>query len=136
MYVTVVTHSDIAFAVFWLVCFLTNSELLHQAAADWTLLYLKRHQKLSLQLKKDDKYLMTSDILFVNNIADQKNSQSYTMKLFEDFVEWWANKQITVIISITEAELMTLLQTACEEIYIQQMLEELKISLNHDDMII
>ena len=38
--------------------------------------------------------------------------------------------------SITEAELMTLLQMTYEEIYIQQMLEELKIKLNHDNVII
>ena len=43
MYVTVVTCSDIAFAVSWLVCFLTNLKLLHQAATDWTFLYLKRY---------------------------------------------------------------------------------------------
>jgi|SRR5437667_398136 len=87
MYVTVVTHSDIAFAVSQLVCFLTNLGLLHQAAADQILLYLKRHQKLGLQLKEDDEYLMTSDISFVNNTADQKSSQSYAMKLFRNLVE-------------------------------------------------
>src|SRR5436190_16426757 len=31
---------------------------------------------------------------------------------------------------------MTLSQTACEEIYIEQMLEELKINLNQDDNMI
>ena len=38
--------------------------------------------------------------------------------------------------SITEAELMTLSQTACEEIYIRQMLKELDINMKHDNMII
>ena len=79
---------------------------------------------------------MTSDILFVNNTADQKSFQNYAMKLFRSLVKWWANKQIIIIISIIKAELMTLSQMTHEEIYIQQMLKELKISLNHDDMII
>ena len=87
MYVTVITCSDIAFAVSQLVCFLMNLRFLHQVTADWTLLYLKRYQNLSLQLSEDDKYIVTSDALFVNNTADCKNSQSYTMKLFRDFVE-------------------------------------------------
>ena len=87
MYAAVVTHSDIAFAVSQLVCFLTNLGLLHQAAADQILLYLKRHQKLGLQLKEDDEYLMTSDISFVNNTVNQKSSQNYAMKLFRSLVE-------------------------------------------------
>ncbi len=90
MYATVVTHSDIAFAVSWLAHFLTNSGSLHQAAADQILLYLKRHRNLDLQLSEDenDEYLITSDTLFVNNTADHKSSQSYAMKLFRSLVEW------------------------------------------------
>ena len=79
---------------------------------------------------------MTSDISFADNTADHKSFQSYAMKLFRSLVDWQTNKQITVTISITEVELMTLSQAACKEIYIQQMLEELKIKLNHDDVII
>ena len=88
MYAAVITCSDIAFAVSWLVHFLMNLKSLYQAAINWTLLYLKRHRDLSLQLSEDNKYLMTSDMLFVNNTADWKSSQSYTMKLFRDLVEW------------------------------------------------
>ena len=51
------------------------------------LLYLKRHRNLNLQLNEDDKYLITSDILFANNIADYKSSQKYTMKLFENLIK-------------------------------------------------
>ena len=87
MYAAVITHSDIVFAVSQLVCFLTNSEFLHQVITDQTLLYLKRYQNLNLQLSEDDEYIMTSDVLFVNNIADHKNSQNYTMKLFRNLVE-------------------------------------------------
>ena len=88
MYTIVVTHSDIAFAVSWLAHFLMNLKLLYQAAADWILLYLKRHWNLSLQLSEDDKYVMTSDTSFANNTADWKNSQSYAIKLFRNLVDW------------------------------------------------
>ena len=67
MYATIVTHSDIAFAVSQLAHFLTNSGLLHQAAANQTLLYLKRYRDLSLKLNKSDEYVMTSDASFADN---------------------------------------------------------------------
>src|SRR5204863_3754117 len=73
MYAAVITHSDIVFAVSQLVCFLTNSEFLHQVITDQTLLYLKRYQNLSLQLSEDDKYIVTSDASFVNNTANCKS---------------------------------------------------------------
>ena len=119
MYVTVITCPDIAFAVSQLAHFLMNLGPLHQAAADRTLLYLKRYQDLGLQLDGDDKYIVTSDASFVDNTADCKSSQSYAMKLFGGLVGWRANKQATVTISTTEAELMALSQAACEEIYIR-----------------
>ena len=87
MYATVITHPDIAFAVSQLAHFLMNPGPLHQAAANQTLLYLKRHRNLGLQLDEDDEYIITSNILFANNTADCKSSQSYTMKFFEDLVE-------------------------------------------------
>ena len=119
MYVAVITCPDIAFAVSQLACFLTNSGPLHQVAADRTLLYLKRHRDLGLQLGGDDKYLVTSDTSFANNTADHKSSQNYAMKLFRGLVGWQANKQATVTTSTTEAELMALSQAAREGIYIR-----------------
>jgi hypothetical protein len=58
------------------------------------------------------------------------------MKLFGDLVEWQANKQMTVTISITEAELLALLQAACEGIYINWLLKNLEIGLNNKNVII
>ena len=46
------------------------------------------------------------------------------------------NKQATVTISIIKVKLMTLLQAACEEIYIEWMLEELEVNLNQDNNMI
>ena len=87
MYAAVITCSDIAFAVSWLAHFLMNSEFLHQAAADQTLLYLKRYQNLNLQLNENDKYIITSDTLFANNITDQKSFQNYAIKLFKNLIK-------------------------------------------------
>ncbi len=62
--------------------------------------------------------MVASDALFVDNLADRKSSQGYVMKLFGGLVGWQANKQTTVTTSITEAELLVLLQAAREGIYI------------------
>ena len=64
-----------------------NSGPLHQVIINQTLLYLKRHSDLNLQLDEDDEYMMTSDVLFADNTTDHKSSQSYAMKLFENLVE-------------------------------------------------
>ena len=87
MYVTVITRPDIAFAVSQLARFLTNPGLLHQAAANRTLLYLKRYRNLDLQLSGDDEYMMTSDASFADNTTDCKSSQGYAIKLFGDLVK-------------------------------------------------
>ena len=87
MYVTIITCSDIAFAVSQLAHFLMNSESLHQVITDQTLLYLKRYQNLSLQLSKNNEYIITSNVLFVNNIVNCKSSQNYAIKLFRNLVK-------------------------------------------------
>ena len=136
MYAAVITRPDIAFAVSRLARFLTNPGPLHQAAADRTLLYLKRYRDLGLQLGGGDEYLVASDASFADNTADRKSSQGYAMKLFGGLVGWRANKQATVTTSTTEAELMALSQAAREGIYIRRMLEELDVKLDHDNVII
>ena len=119
MYATVITCSDIAFAVSWLTHFLINLKSLHQVITDQTFLYLKRYQNLNLQLNEDDEYIVINNASFADNTADHKSFQSYAIKLFRNLIEWQTNKQIIIIILITKAELMTLLQTVHEEIYIE-----------------
>ena len=74
IYVVVISWPDIAFAVSWLARYLTNPGLLHQAAADRTLLYLRRHWNLDLQLGGGDEYVVASDTLFADNSTDRKSS--------------------------------------------------------------
>ena len=100
------------------------------------MLYLKRHQNLGLQLDGDDKYMIASDASFTDNSADQKSSQNYAIKLFEDLVEWQANKQAMIITSIIKVELLALSQAAREEIYIRWLLRELQVKMNSKKVII
>jgi hypothetical protein len=136
MYAAVVTRPDIAFAVSRLARFLTNPGPLHQAAADRTLLYLKRYRELGLQLGGGDGYTVASDASFADNSTDRKSSQGYAMRLFGGLVGWRANKQATVTTSTTEAELLALSQAAREGIYIRRLLRELEVEIDRDDVVI
>ena len=51
------------------------------------------------------------------------------MKLFDGAVAWRANKQNTVTISFTEAELLVVLQMAKEAIYFSQLMKSLMFIL-------
>jgi len=42
---------------------------------------------LNLQLNENDKYIITSDTLFANNITDQKSFQNYAIKLFKNLIK-------------------------------------------------
>src|SRR6266536_1072920 len=136
MYAAVITRPDIAFAVSRLARFLTNPGPLHQTAADRTLLYLKRHRDLGLQLGGGDEYVVASDASFADNSADRKSSQGYAMKLFGGLVGWRANKQATVTTSTTKAKLLALSQAAREGIYIRRLLRELEVKMDRDDVVI
>ena len=86
MYAAVISRPDIAFAVSRLSHYFTNPGPLHQVAADRTLLYLKKHRDLGLQLGGGDEYMVASDASFADNSADRKSSQGYAMKLFGGLV--------------------------------------------------
>jgi len=93
------------------------------------LLYLKRHRDYGLQFggNKDDTFTVASDASFVDNTVDRKSSQAYAMKLFGSVIGWRANKQDTVTISTTEAELLALSQAAKEGQYVSRLLRELTV---------
>ena len=53
------------------------------------------------------------------------------MKLFSGLVGWRANKQNTVTTSITEAELLALVQATKEGLFVSRLLAELTIKLDN-----
>jgi uncharacterized protein (UPF0333 family) len=74
--------------------------------------------------------VVASDAFFANNSTNRKSLQTFAMKLFSGLIGWRANKQDTVITSITEAELLALAQAAKELMYVSRLLQELTIDLN------
>jgi hypothetical protein len=66
--------------------------------------------------------VVVSDASFADNSTDRKSLQAFAMKLFGGLIGWRANKQDTVITSITEAELLALAQAAKESMYVSKLL--------------
>ena len=75
-------------------------------------------------------FICVSDFSFADNMLNWKNSQEYIMLLFEDSITWKTNKQNTVTISSTEAELLTLSQIIKKAIFISRLLKSLMLKLN------
>jgi hypothetical protein len=75
-------------------------------------------------------FIYYDNALFANNVISRKNSQDYTMMLFEKLINYRANRQNTVTTSTTEAKLLALSQIAQKYIYISRLFEALVLKLN------
>jgi hypothetical protein len=73
---------------------------------------------------------VASDASFADNSFDRKSFQAFAIKLFGGLIGWKANKQNTVIIFTTEAELLALAQAAKETLFVSILLQELSVKLN------
>jgi hypothetical protein len=74
--------------------------------------------------------MVASDASFANNSINRKSLQAFAIKLFGGLIGWRTNKQDTIIISITKAELLALVQAAKESMYVSKLLQKLIIDLN------
>ncbi len=112
LFAAIATRSDIAFAVSQLLRFNQRPRKGHHKAADRVFHYLFQTQDYCIRYGGDaqdlSSFVFASDV----NTLDQKSSQGYIMKLFGGAVALRANKQDTVTILSTEAELLAISQTA------------------------
>jgi hypothetical protein len=102
-------------------------------AANRVIIYLYRIRFRYVQYGHESEatsFVCASDAFFADNTLDRKSSQGYVLKLFGGPVAWRANKQDTVTTSSTEAELLVLLQTAKESIYLSRLLKALSLELD------
>ncbi len=75
-------------------------------------------------------FICISDILFADNMLNQKSSQNYIMLLFRESIAWKINKQNTVTTSSTEAELLALSQIMKKAIFISHLLKTFMLIIN------
>lgn len=141
LFAAIATRPDIAFAVSKLSQFNQQPGRKHHKAADWVFHYLFWTQDycicyeggaqdiLSFICDRFKFFVCASNASFANNLIDQKSFQSFLMKLFGGAIVWRANKQDMVTMSSTEAELLAVLQTAREAIYLFCLIKALTLVL-------
>ena len=76
--------------------------------------------------------IVSSDSSFADDLQTRYSSQGYAMKLFGGLIDWKANKQKTVTLSSTEAELLAISQTAKETIWWSRLFELIEFDLGND----
>ena len=121
----VIIRPDMAFTVSRLARFLINPGPLHHKAANKVISYLAGTKDLILYFGGFNDLEVVNNALFANNNLDRKSSQVFVIKLFRGLISWRANKQDTVTISTTKAELLTLSQAAKKSLYISRLVTEL-----------
>ena len=110
-FAAVTTRPDIAFAVSRLAEHLSNPSPMHQKLANHLICYLFATAELSLQLGTQSidapQLLASSDASFASHYS-RKSIQGQVFQLYGGTIDWKANKQSTITLSSTEAELLAL----------------------------
>lgn len=74
---------------------------------------------------------MSSDASFADDIQTRYSSQGYAFKLFGGLIDWKANKQKTVTLSSTEAELLAISQVGKETLWWSRLFDLLEFNPGH-----
>lgn len=126
MYVATCTKPDISFTVSYLSQFETYYHSIHWTAAKRVLRYLKGSLKLELKYNRTGKPIRGFvDADWTNWPIDRRSYTGYTFILGRASVVWEFRKQLTVVLSLLEAEYMPLIEAAKQAIYILRFLKEL-----------
>jgi hypothetical protein len=94
--------------------------------ANRVIFYLYSIKNLTIEyfeIRISDILLCASDAVFADNEAIRKSSNDYLFQLYEEFIDWRAAKQITMITSSIETELLILSHTVKEAIWWKRFFE-------------
>ena len=91
-FATVIIKSNVVFVVFKLSKFLTNSSFIHLNQADRILSYLRSTKHYFIHFNyfiifASMMFLISSDVLFVDDKKTRFSSQEYAFKLFDDLID-------------------------------------------------
>ena len=115
-FAAVTIKSDIAFAIFKLSKFFTNSSSQHLKAVNKVFRYLTHIRNYEIvfnvqAININCIFFESSDASFADDIKTRYNFQKYCFKLSDEMINWKANKQKTITTNFTEAELLVISQT-------------------------
>ncbi|XP_062085387.1 secreted RxLR effector protein 161-like [Humulus lupulus] len=130
MYIMVSTRPDIAHVLSILSNFMSNPGLEHWNALKWLLRYLKGTTEMGLRYKQMDQKVTLEGFVDADYAASKdtrRSTISYVFITNGDCICWKSQLQSVVSLSTTEAEFMATTEAFKEAIWLQGMLQELKM---------
>lgn len=127
-YLAVCTRPDISYSVSKLSQYLNCCDKVHWNAAKRVLKYLKKTINHGLIFNGKGMHITGfTDSDWGNDTEDRRSYSGFCFTLCGGVVSWESRKQRTVALSSTEAEYMSLSDGCKEALYLQKLLQELKL---------
>ncbi|XP_047326610.1 uncharacterized mitochondrial protein AtMg00810-like [Impatiens glandulifera] len=122
------TRPNITHSVSLLSRFLNEQIQIHFAAAKRILRYLKGTKTQGIEFKKESKCKLVgyTDSDWAGSIDDRKSTSGYIFCLGSNVISWSSRKQKFVALSSAEAEYIACIDAACEAVWLQRILKDMK----------
>ncbi|RVW78478.1 Retrovirus-related Pol polyprotein from transposon TNT 1-94 [Vitis vinifera] len=127
------TRPDIGFSVSVVSQFMNNPTEKHMTAVIRILRYLKMTPGKGLFFQRTTKKEIEifSDADWAGSMTDRRSTSGYCSFVWGNLVTWRSKKQSVVARSSAEAEFHAMAQGICEGIWLNRLLEELRVPLKH-----
>ncbi|RVW58055.1 Retrovirus-related Pol polyprotein from transposon RE1 [Vitis vinifera] len=127
------TRPDIGFSVSVVSQFMNNPTEKHMTAVIRILRYLKMTPGKGLFFQRTTKKEIEifSDADWAGSVTDRRSTSGYCSFVWGNLVTWRSKKQSVVTRSSAEAEFRAMAQGICEGIWLNRLLEELRVPLKH-----
>ncbi|XP_047315864.1 uncharacterized mitochondrial protein AtMg00810-like [Impatiens glandulifera] len=122
------TRPNITHSVSLLSRILNETSQIHFAAAKRILRYLKATKTQGIEFKKESERKLVGyiDSDWVGSIDDRKSTSDYIFCLGSNVILWSSRKQKYVALSSVEAEYIACTDVACEGVWLQRILKDMK----------
>ncbi|RVW73427.1 Retrovirus-related Pol polyprotein from transposon TNT 1-94 [Vitis vinifera] len=127
------TRPDIGFSVSVVSQFMNNPTEKHMTAVIRILRYLKMTpgKGLFFQRTTNKEIEIFSDADWAGSVTDRRSTSGYCSFVWGNLVTWRSKKQSVVARNSAEAEFRAMAQGICEGIWLNRLLEELRVPLKH-----
>ncbi|RVW35073.1 Retrovirus-related Pol polyprotein from transposon TNT 1-94 [Vitis vinifera] len=127
------TRPDIGFSVSVVSQFMNNPTEKHMTTVIRILRYLKMTPGKGLFFQRTTKKEIEifSDPDWAGSVTDRRSTSGYCSFVWGNLVTWRSKKQSVVARSSAEAEFRAMAQGICEGIWLNRLLEELRVPLKH-----
>ena len=127
------TRPNIGFSFSMVSQFMNNPTEKHMTAVTRILRYLKMTPGKGLFFQRTTKKEIEifSDADWAGSVTDRRSTSGYCSFVWGNLVTWRSKKQSVVARSSAEAEFRAMAQGICEGIWLNRLLEELRVPLKH-----